>query len=160
MDARVELIDGAIIDMTPIGSEHASMVKRLTGIFYAVVAKQAIVSVQDPIVFPEHSELEPDIALLRPRDDYYSKSHPQAEDVLLIVEVADTSLRYDCEIKIPFYAAHKVPEVWLIDVENKQFTGFHTVASGCAYVESTPTTLASVAPRLLADMPLDLSSLF
>ena len=77
----------------------------------------ALVSVQDPIRLPPHSEPEPDIALLRPRSDFYAGSHPGPEDVLLIVEVADTSLEYDRETKSPLYARAGIPELWIVDLD-------------------------------------------
>ena len=160
MDAQVELIEGELVDMTPIGSEHASIVRRLTGVFYAAVKKQAIVSVQNPIILLADSEPEPDVALLRFREDSYSAAHPHAEDVLLIVEVADTSLRYDREIKVPLYARYAIPEVWLIDINNKCLHMF-TEPDGSDYsTELKVASLTSVTPQALPDMQLDLSRLF
>lgn len=114
-DDRIELIDGELIDMAPIGSLHASIVMRLTSLFAQAMAERAILSPQNPIRLADWSEPQPDIAVLRYRSDFYRDSHPVAEDVLLLVEVADTTLRYDRNIKIPLYARHGVPEVWLVD---------------------------------------------
>ena len=98
--------------------------------FVRAAGARFIVSVQDPIIFGEHSEPEPDLALIQPRDDFYALALPRADEVLLIVEVADTALRYDREIKIPLYARHGIPEVWLIDVEGRTLTVFETPADG------------------------------
>ena len=160
MDARVELIEGELVDMTPIGSEHASTVRRLTGMFYAAVKNQAIVSVQDPIILLTDSEPEPDVALLRFREDFYSATHPHAEDVLLIVEVADTTLRYDREIKVPLYARYAIPEVWLVDLNNKCLHMFSEPSGGDYRTELEMTSLTTVAPQAFPDMQLDLSRLF
>ena len=119
-DDPVELIEGEIVVKSPISSRHAACVKRVNALFSGKLQGRAIVSVQDPIRLSEHSEPEPDIALLKPRPDFYSSGHPAAEDVLLIVEVAETSLQYDREVKLPLYARHRVPEVWLIDLESGQ----------------------------------------
>ncbi|MGH8582769.1 MAG: Uma2 family endonuclease [Gammaproteobacteria bacterium] len=98
--ARVELIDGEVIDRVPIGSRHAGIVKRLIRDFTRAAGDVAIVSAQVPVILGIHSEPLPDLALLRPRDDFYS-AHPQPADVFLIVEVADTTLRYDRDVKVP-----------------------------------------------------------
>ncbi len=112
---RVELLDGEIIEMTPIGSRHAACVARLTALLSSVQGK-AIVWVQNPIHMSEHSELQPDVALLRPRSDYYAQAHPRPEDVFLVVEVADTTAVNDREVKLPLYARAGVAEVWLVDL--------------------------------------------
>jgi len=118
-DDRVELIEGEIIDMTPIGSRHASVLNRLNEIMTAPARGKAIVSVQNPIVLDEHSEPQPDLMLLEPREDYYADRHPRPRDVLLLVEVADSSADYDRRVKIPLYATSGVAEVWLIDLQGE-----------------------------------------
>jgi Uma2 family endonuclease len=115
-DDRIELIEGEIIKMSPIGKLHASCVKRLNAIFNHRASQFAIVSVQDPILLNEHSEPEPDIALLKLRDDFYSQQLPIAEDVLLVVEVADTSVEYDRNVKLPLYARAGIEESWLVNL--------------------------------------------
>jgi hypothetical protein len=115
-DDRVELIEGEIVEMSPIGSRHAACVKRMTSLFYRQVGQKAIVSVQDSIRLTGHSEPQPDLALLKPRPDFYAKAHPGPEDVLLVVEVAETSPDYDRTVKVPLYARSGVPEVWLVDL--------------------------------------------
>lgn len=118
-DDRVELIEGRIIDMTPIGSRHAACVSRLNEIFSEKLQKRAIINIQNPICLTEYSELEPDIAIIKRRPDFYAEQLPQPEDVLLIIEVADSSLEYDCETKIPLYAKANIKEVWLVNlIEN------------------------------------------
>jgi Uma2 family endonuclease len=113
---RVELIEGAIIQMSPIGSRHAACVNRLTMLLSPRVAGMAIVSVQNPIIVDEYSQPEPDLALLRNREDYYARELPAATDVLLAVEVADTSGAIDRSIKIPLYARAGIPVVLLVDI--------------------------------------------
>ena len=118
-DDRVELIEGEIINMTPIGSKHASTVNRINHLFSRHLGGRAIISVQNPIRLGEHSEPQPDISLLKPKDDFYASSHPGPEDVLLLVEVSETSAEYDREIKLPLYARFGIGEVWLVDLEGK-----------------------------------------
>lgn len=115
-DDRVELIEGEIIEMAAIGSRHAACVDRLTQLFVVHVAGQAIVRIQNPIHLSERSEPQPDLALLRPRLDFYAAGHPGPQDVLLVVEVADTSIGFDREIKIPLYASAGIPEAWLVNL--------------------------------------------
>lgn len=115
-DDRVELIEGEVIKMSPIGKLHASCVNRINTIFGQLVGRKAIVSVQNPIRIDDFSEPQPDIALLKPRDDFYASRHPGPQDVLLIVEVADTSSAFDRSVKVPLYARAGVPEVWLADL--------------------------------------------
>ena len=115
-DDRIELLDGDIALMTPIGSAHASAVKRLNRLFWQRVGEAAIIAVQDPIRLGERSEPQPDVALVRPRPDYYRAAHPAADDVWLLVEVAETSADADREIKVPLYARAGIREVWLVDL--------------------------------------------
>lgn len=116
---RVELIEGEVVEMIPIGSSHAGHVKCLVQLLSEAVGDNAIVGVQDPIRLGDHSEPEPDISLLEPRDDFYASAHPTADDVLLLIEVADTSLEYDRTVKIPLYAKHGVESVWLLNLEDE-----------------------------------------
>lgn len=117
---RVELIDGEVIDMSPIGALHAAIVARLTAFLCRSVGSGVIVWCQNPIRLDEASEPEPDIALLRPRADGYMSAHPGPEDVLVVIEVADTSLAYDLGVKVPLYARHGIPEAWVIEAATRQ----------------------------------------
>jgi Uma2 family endonuclease len=157
---RVELIEGEIIDMAPIGSPHAGTVKFLANALRVAVGGRAVISVQDPVFLDRYSEPEPDIALLKPRDDFYRTAHPRPEDVLLIIEVADTTLRYDREVKAPLYARHGIPELWLVDLENRCLEVFRApVEAGYQQVQNIerPSMLTPVA---LPDVSIDLTGLF
>ena len=123
---RVELIEGEIVDMVPAGSAHVGIVNRLNRLLVQVLGDRAIVSVQNPVRLSAFSEPEPDIALLRPRDDFYSGAHPGPTNVLLIIEVSDSSLDYDRDVKLPLYARHEIPVVWLIDIQRKQLLVFRS----------------------------------
>ncbi|MGI9175448.1 MAG: Uma2 family endonuclease [Rhodothermales bacterium] len=117
-DDRVELIEGQIITMSPIGSRHAACVKRLNQLLTQRVQGRALVGVQDPIHLGTYSEPEPDVALLRPRDDFYAEAHPGPDDVLLLIEVADTTVETDRRIKAPLYARSGIAEFWLVLLED------------------------------------------
>lgn len=116
-DARVELINGEVIDMAPIGSRHWSVVNRLHRLLERAVGDRALVSSQSSMRLGPHNEPQPDLALFKPRTDFYVGALPTAVDTLLIVEVADSTARYDREIKLPLYARHGVGEVWIVDLE-------------------------------------------
>jgi len=115
-DERVELLDGEVVAMSPIGRRHAACVDRLTHWLTATLGNRAIVRVQNPIALDAHSEPEPDLALLRPRDDFYATRTPGPADITLVIEVADTTIDKDRKVKLPLYARHGIVEVWLIDL--------------------------------------------
>ena len=113
---RVELIDGEIREMTPIGPSHAAIVDRLNELLVVRLAGKANVRIQNPIRLSRYTEPQPDLAVARRRTDYYAADHPNAGDVLLVIEVADSPLLYDRVEKAPRYAGAGIPEAWLVDV--------------------------------------------
>jgi Uma2 family endonuclease len=115
-DDRVELIDGEVREMSPIGERHASTVNRLNHLLVECVGRQAIVSVQNPVVLDDLTKPQPDLVLLRWQDDFYAARAVHAHDVLLVIEVSDTTLEYDRLEKLPRYAAAGIDEAWIIDV--------------------------------------------
>ena len=115
-DDRLELIEGEIVRMSPIGSRHAACVDRLTALFTARLAKRAIVRVQNPIVVNRRSEPQPDLTILKLRPDFYATKHPGPRDILLVVEVVDSSAANDRTTKLPLYARAGIREVWIVDV--------------------------------------------
>ena len=115
-DDRVELIDGRIVEMSPIGGRHVACVIRLTNALAPLVGARGLVSGQNPLVLGRRSEPVPDVVVLRRRDDLSGAWLPAREDALLVIEVAETSLRYDRETKIGLYAEAGVPEVWLVNL--------------------------------------------
>ena len=129
-DDRVELIDGEIVEMTPIGSPHAACVTRLAHAFFAMVGRHAAVRVQNPIALGATSEPQPDLALVRPRADFYAGGHPGPGDVWLVVEVADTSLTFDRTVKVPLYARAGIPEVWVVDLAGQRVEVYRRPAGG------------------------------
>lgn len=113
---RVELIKGEIIEMSPIGRRHAACVDRLTELFILHLASKVIVRAQNPIQLSNDSEPQPDLAILRRRDNFYSTGHPKPEDIFLVIEVSDTTVEFDREVKIPLYAQEGISIVWLVDL--------------------------------------------
>ncbi len=158
-DDRVELIAGEIIAQMPIGTTHASVAKRFNEIFARLVQGRLLVSAQDPIALDAFSEPQPDLALLRPRSDYYADSHPTPEDVILLIEVADTSLAFDREEKIPLYAGAGIPEVWLVDLVDKSLSVYRQPAPGGYPEVSRHRAGAIVSVPSLANITLGVSEL-
>ena len=158
-DARVELIDGEIVDLALIGTRHGSTVKRLLHLFSDAVGTRAIVAVQDPVRLGDRSEPQPDLMLLAPREDFYASAHPVASDVLLLIEVSDTTARYDRIIKLALYARHGVQEVWIVDLDNRVMRVCRS-PGGDAYTDVTETTTPGVlSPQALPGVAIDGSRL-
>ena len=129
-DDRVELIDGEIIDMAPIGVAHASVVTRITIALIQACGDRALVRVQNPVRLSDFSEPQPDFAVVRPRADFYETRHPGPSDVLLLVEVAESSLRYDRVVKLPLYAHAGIPEVWIVDLQQRTIQTYAQPSDG------------------------------
>ncbi len=152
---RVELIEGELVAMAPIGSEHAAATNVLNRLLVVAVGDRAIVSVQNPVRLTQHSEPQPDFAVLKPRD--YRATLPRPEDTLLAVEVASTSLGYDRTVKLALYARSGIPEVWIVNLAAKEvevyrasvgdrYTSANTVGqSGSVAIEAIPGVLIPVA---------------
>ena len=158
-DDRIELIEGELLEMAPIGSGHASHVKRLNHRFTALLGNKAIVSIQDPIALGESSEPQPDIALLCWRDDFYEKNNPQPQDILLIIEVADTTASFDREVKVPLYARHDIAEVWIIDLQKQRVETYRQLVDA-EYSEIKHHRQGKIAPELLPEAVIELTELF
>jgi Uma2 family endonuclease len=159
-DARVELIEGEIIDMAPIGSRHAGTVSWLHMQLFTAVGKAAIISSQSPSRLSNITEPQPDLLLLRPRDDHYRQSHPTARDILLLIEVSDSTLRYDRDTKMPLYASYGVRESWLVDLEHDELSCHRSPHNG-GYLEVISTRAPAGTPiAALEGVTVDLSRLF
>jgi len=149
-DARVELIEGDLIEMAPIGGPHIGIVNRLTRLLVVAVGDLGVVSIQNPVTLPPRSEPQPDIAVLKPGIDGSSAGVPQSVDALLVIEVADSTLAYDRDTKVPLYARAGIPEVWVVDVNARRLlvhrtpgpTGYadvREISTGVVAVEALPT---------------------
>jgi Uma2 family endonuclease len=157
-EARLELIEGEIIEMAPISSAHASVVSTLDTLLRAA-APRAMVSVQRPLVLSERSAPQPDVMLLRLRADRYYNTHPVAADALLVVEVADTTLEYDFEIKRPHYARAGVVELWIVDIDRRELHMFQKPEVDYSIHRVSPVNDGTNAAAL-GDVRLALSVLF
>lgn len=158
-DSRVELIDGALIDMAPIGSRHAGLVNLLSMTF-ARGSGNLVVWTQSPIVLPPYSEPQPDVALLAPSANGYASALPTAADILLVVEVAESTLRYDRTVKLPLYAGHGIPEVWIVNLVDRCLEAFREPDANGYRVTQVLATGDTAIPAALPSMRIPLGTLF
>jgi Uma2 family endonuclease len=156
-DARMELLDGAVIEMAPIGSRHGGCVNYLARALIMAAGDRAVVAIQNPVVLDEHSEPQPDVSVLAPRVDGYRQSHPTPAEILLVIEVSDTTLAYDRDRKAPYYAVSGVPEFWIVDLERDQILVMRQ-PTGARYAEfSTHRRGDRVDVGALAGVALDVA---
>lgn len=151
-DDRVELIEGEIVEMSPSGSRHAGYVGKLNYLLgEALRGKPLLIRVQSAVRLSQFSEPEPDIAVVSSREDFYTDSHPVAGEILLVIEVADSRLRYDRSIKIPLYLRSGIAEAWLVDLTNRAIE-VHS-ENGVQRFAAGETVVSSVLPDI--KIPVD-----
>lgn len=138
-DARVELIEGEVVRMAPIGDRHGAAVEELDELLHQAVAGRARVRCQMPVRLDDYSEPEPDFVIMRPRNGRNDRAHPSAADVFLVIEISDSTLRYDLDVKVPLYARHGIREVWVVDLQHQKLHLHRSPAGGSyQYVTSVP----------------------
>ena len=135
-ESRLELINGEILEMAPIGFNHSGHLNRINKLFAGLIPHDVILSVQKPLQLGDLSEPEPDFMLLKPNADFYSSRHPNANDVLLLIEVADSSLTFDQNQKLRLYALHGIPEYWLLNLNDSSLEVYRK-PNGEVYAEKT-----------------------
>ena len=159
-DERVELIEGELIDMAPIGGPHMGLVNRLTRLLVVAVGDLGVVSIQNPVTLPPHSEPQPDVTILKPGADGASSTVPRADDVLLLIEVADTTLSYDRSTKLSLYAKAGIPEAWIVNLPSKCVEVYRDPAPA-GYLERSEAVAGSiVSPLALPTVQLAVADLF
>ena len=158
-DARVELLDGEITDMSPIGPFHGGVTKFLNQLFTAAAKGRWTMAVQDPVQLDDHSEPEPDLMLLKPSADFYRHRHPRPEDVFLLVEIADSSLERDQAEKLPAYARAGIAEYWIVDL-NEQTIEVYRQPNFAGYAEKATLREGDKAsPQAFPDALVDVAEL-
>ncbi len=158
-DDRVELLAGELYEAAAINSPHAACVRRLTRWFSQAVGERALVNVQNPVEISDFSEPQPDLSLLAPRADFYAERHPRPEEVLLVIEVVDSSWRRDRHLKLPLYAQAGIAEVWLIALRTERVHVFREPAgNGYAHTEQVGRG-GTLSPRLLPDLELKVDAI-
>lgn len=158
-DARVELIEGEVVHMPPIGSRHGSVTELLDDLLHRAVADRARVRCQLPIRLDNLSEPVPDVAVVRSRPGRYQLSHPTASDVLLIVEISYSTLRYDINVKVPLYARHGIPEVWIVDLKNNELRTCRSRSEGRFRETASTANPGKTSVPGVPDATVDLSEL-
>ena len=158
-DDRVELIDGELFQMATIGTPHMAVVIRLTSRFGALTGDRFLISTQNSIEIPPFSEPQPDIVLLRPRADAYWGKRPAPADALLVVEVADSSLAWDRNVKIPMYARFGALESWLVDIEHRTVNVLRDPSQN-GYRSAVEVREGAVSPGAFRDILIQLQELF
>lgn len=158
-DDRVELIEGEIIKMSPIGSPHAACVSRLNRLMHNQSRLQFTVSVQNPVRLSNFSEPVPDLVLLRFREDCYAITHPTPADVLLIIEVSDSTVLTDREIKLPLYARAGIRECWLVNLPGRVVEVHSQPVAGAFSALTEYRSGETVTSTLVADLTLDVDSI-
>ncbi len=154
-DSPVELLNGQILLMSPSKDLHASCIDRLDELFRDLLGKSVIVRVQSPIVIDEYSEPEPDLSILRRKENFYADGHPGPKDIHLVVEVSDTTLAKDQNIKKPVYAAAGIAEYWIINLPEQQLEQYLNPFGNdyqLAHIYKAGQTLESA---LLGSVPVD-----
>ena len=159
-NVRVELIEGELYDRVPIGSEHADIVEFVGDLFRYALAREFGVRRQNPVNLGPNSEPEPDICVVKPRSVPYSKAHPGPADILLIIEVSDRSLPYDRDIKLPLYAKHKIPEVWIVDLINHQLKAYFAPEKDAYQKVLTLKKTGTIAPKFAQRVLVDVEKIF
>lgn len=153
-DSPVELINGEIIEMSPINSLHAGTVKRLLRFLSNALTDQYLIGAQDPIDLGEYSEPEPDLSILKYREDTYINSHPGATDILLLIEVADSSLEKDRTVKLPLYAQADIPETWIVNLQDKQIEVYGGPKDGTYHKQSIYQMGDILTHELIGELPV------
>jgi Uma2 family endonuclease len=156
---RVELIDGEIFEMSPIGSRHLGCVNRANRLLGSALGNRVVVSVQNPLQLSNYTEPEPDIVLLKPRSDEYAGKRPLAEDALLVIEVAETTFAFDSKVKLPRYAAASVPEVWIENLMENVLLVHRNPAGNRYTTNLTLRSGESVSPIAFPDLVLAIDEL-
>lgn len=159
-DDRVELIEGEVRIMSPIGPLHAAIVKRLNALISRLLPETLILSVQDPIQLNDYTEPQPDIAVLHYRADFYAQAHPVADDVLLVAEVSDTTLEYDRDQKLPRYAQANIAEVWIVDINNTTVEQYLQPRNGRYRVKQLYERSDTLTSQVVVELRMEIDALF
>jgi Uma2 family endonuclease len=156
---RVELIEGDVIEMSPIGSGHSAVVGRLNKRLVLSVGDRALVWIQCSVRLSRHNEPQPDALILRPREDDYEQSLPTPDDVIVLVEVADSSLGYDRSTKLPLYARHGIEEVWLVNLRTRQVEVYRGPGADGYAEKHTVGREGSLQPAAMSDLTVPVADL-
>jgi Uma2 family endonuclease len=159
-EERLELIQGEIIKMSPIGAKHASMVNRLSNFLCRNLPEEIIISVQNSIILDNNSEPQPDLALLKPQINFYENQKPQSQDIYLLIEVSDSTLKYDRETKIPLYAENNINEAWLVNLNNNSLEVYRYPKNNSYQLVQQLSSNETISPLDFPELIINLSTIF
>lgn len=145
-DERVELLEGQIIKMAAKGTAHRAAVSRINHLLENRLGDRVLICLQDPIRLNDYSEPEPDIAVVRPDPLYYEDHHPTPAEIFLLIEVADTSLKFDCEVKAPAYSCSGITEYWVLDVSDRKLHVYRSPSANSYQSETILSEALTIAP--------------
>ena len=157
---RIELIEGELIEMGKIGKRHAACVDRLNDLFRDKFGKRVLVRSQNPIQLSDYSQPQPDLAILTRKSDYYETAHPTPDDIFLLVEVADTTIKFDQEIKIPLYAKHNILEVWLVNLNQEIVEVYYQSNINSYTTKKIFTKKQIISPISFPEIKINVSEIF
>jgi Uma2 family endonuclease len=158
---RVELIEGEMIEMAPIGTRHTAVTARLNQWLVLRLANRAIMSPGGAVDLGDFSEPQPDLMLLKPRADFYEQKHPEAQDVLLLIEVSESSLAFDQSTKLAMYARYGVNEYWIVDLVDKRLVVYRQPTPAGSYLQKIEVRDGDkVTPLAFPDLQITLSDVF
>jgi Uma2 family endonuclease len=160
IDARLELIEGEIVKMSPIGDPHAACVDVLDELVRGALGRSVSVRIQGPIRLDDYSAPQPDISILKRRDDFYRHGKPRPEDVLLVIEVSDSTLAYDRRVKVPLYARAGIPEVWIVNLVDERVETFADLSGDAYQTTAVFSRGEEVQSRTLTALRLAVSEIF
>ena len=157
---RVELLEGEIFKMSPISSHHAGCVCWFNNVVAPLLYRSVNVRIHNPVRLDDYSEPVPDIALAKRRDDFYKHGHPRPDDVLLLIEVSDTTLEFDRRIKVPLYARSGIPEMWIVNIVDERVEMLADPSGGAYQTTAVFSRGEEVQSRSLAALRLGVSEIF
>ena len=156
---RVELIEGELIEKMTQGDPHIGCINRLNRIFMRSLGDDFIVSVQNAIVVNPYSAPEPDVAILRFREDFYASGKAKPEDVLLVIEVSDSTVHFDRQTKMPLYARAGIEEAWLVNLPRKALEVYRSPANGKYQIVQKPGKNESISPLNFPELQVSVSNI-
>lgn len=157
---HVELIQGEIIEMSPVGRHHAACVDRLTELLVLTLCRQALIRVQSPILLSDNSEPQPDISILQRREDFYHAGHPTPDNIFTLIEVSDSTIAFDRDVKVPIYAQEQIPEVWLVNLNDTQVECYRQLIANTYQQFQIFNLGETLNIQAFPDVPIEVNQIF
>lgn len=159
-EERLELIKGEIIKMSPVGLKHITAINRLTNLLVYELHQKALISVQNSIQLDDYSEPQPDVVLAKPRADFYGNQPIKPEDIYLLIEVSDSTIKYDRKVKIPLYAENKIEEVWLVNLNNNTLEVYREPENNSYQNFQKLNSKKAISPLAFPELMINLTEIF